>query len=380
VRVGGRVKDLERAIGAIYDTVFDPEHWKEAAVKCARLADSSTLFLQTLDTDTGVVNVLSGHGLEVLGIDAYESHFHKVDIWRNALLAAPRGRIQLYHEMVEQPSYENSEVFNDWVKPGVGYDVYWGMGGTLNLWDQRYLAFLATHRTRTQGAMSEREQGRFQALIPHIQRVLHLRGLFDNETSRAGNLEAMSDACRDAMLVVDRNARLLHANRRALALLSAGHPVLRLRKDGTLEASLPTESQALQRQVRVACSRDREDYAKAAGYLRLTRSNGQRLVATVTPVRANRGALKNECVLIAIRDAWAPRRIEPEKIAMVFDLSRAESRLVAKLFEGHTLRGAAEQLGLSYHTVRTQLANALAKAGFSRQSDLMLRVARLSEE
>jgi DNA-binding CsgD family transcriptional regulator len=55
----------------------------------------------------------------------------------------------------------------------------------------------------------------------------------------------------------------------------------------------------------------------------------------------------------------------------LFALSRAEGRLAALLLEGRSLRQAAEELGVSLNTVRTQLRKLFEKTGSSRQGALI---------
>jgi DNA-binding CsgD family transcriptional regulator len=50
---------------------------------------------------------------------------------------------------------------------------------------------------------------------------------------------------------------------------------------------------------------------------------------------------------------------------------------VATLSWGLDLREAAAELGIRYNTARTQLRSVLEKCSLKRQSELMLRIARL---
>jgi DNA-binding CsgD family transcriptional regulator len=373
------MEDMEGAIKAIYETVFDSDLWNEAAVDCARVANSSTFFLQTLDRESGAVNVLSARGMEALSIEEYEQHFHKIDIWRDGLLAAQPGKIHLYHRIVEQNAYEGSEVFHDWVKPAVGYEIFWGMGGRFELLDRKHLAFLATHRSRKSGPLTRQEQQRFAVLLPHIQRALHFRQLLQTEASRTRRLEAVIEGCTEPLFLVDRGARLIYANSRALALATADQPALRLRRDGKLEAMTPADDLDLRKGVSDACSREQWS-AQTKSCVLLHTSTGKPLMATIAPVPPDRAEAREGCALIVVRDVWSRRHVDPAKISLVFGLTAAEAQLVAKLFEGRSLRLAAVELGVAYNTVRTQLASVLAKTGASRQSELMLYVSRLAEE
>jgi DNA-binding CsgD family transcriptional regulator len=68
----------------------------------------------------------------------------------------------------------------------------------------------------------------------------------------------------------------------------------------------------------------------------------------------------------------APRTLEE-----ALDLSAAEARLVSALSGGGTLVEAAEKLGISPNTAKTQLASAFSKTGTTRQSELISLVSAL---
>lgn len=68
------------------------------------------------------------------------------------------------------------------------------------------------------------------------------------------------------------------------------------------------------------------------------------------------------------------------KVAMfegLFDLTRAEARLLGELSEGGTLPEIAQRLGLSIHTVRTQFRAVADKTGLRRQTELARLLASL---
>ena len=60
-----------------------------------------------------------------------------------------------------------------------------------------------------------------------------------------------------------------------------------------------------------------------------------------------------------------------DRLALERRLTPAETRLARCLASGATLRNAAEQLGVSINTVRSQLRQIFAKTGTSRQAALM---------
>jgi DNA-binding CsgD family transcriptional regulator len=60
-----------------------------------------------------------------------------------------------------------------------------------------------------------------------------------------------------------------------------------------------------------------------------------------------------------------------QALGHLFALSHAEARLAAVLVKGCSLREAAEELGVSLSTVRTQLKKLFEKTGTKRQSALI---------
>jgi len=65
-------------------------------------------------------------------------------------------------------------------------------------------------------------------------------------------------------------------------------------------------------------------------------------------------------------------------LAMLFDLTLAETRLVGRLIAGDDLRDAALSLHVSLHTARTQLKAIFGKTGRRTQAALLTFVTRLS--
>ena len=67
----------------------------------------------------------------------------------------------------------------------------------------------------------------------------------------------------------------------------------------------------------------------------------------------------------------------PELLDGLFDLTRAEARLVCEMAKGGTLPEIAKRLGLSRHTLRAQFRSIATKTGVHRQTDLARLLAAL---
>ncbi len=79
-------------------------------------------------------------------------------------------------------------------------------------------------------------------------------------------------------------------------------------------------------------------------------------------------------VAASLRRRNAP---SPELLDGLFDLTRAEARLVCEMARGGTLPEIAERLGLSRHTLRAQFRSIATKTGVRRQTELAQLLAAL---
>lgn len=82
--------------------------------------------------------------------------------------------------------------------------------------------------------------------------------------------------------------------------------------------------------------------------------------------------------LLALSDLDLAAKPDSTTFAKAFGLSRAEAALASLLGTGLSPRQAAEQLGVTYETARTQLKAIFAKTGVHRQSELVALLTRPS--
>ncbi|MBK8177284.1 MAG: helix-turn-helix transcriptional regulator [Rhodospirillales bacterium] len=75
--------------------------------------------------------------------------------------------------------------------------------------------------------------------------------------------------------------------------------------------------------------------------------------------------------LLFIGDPERPATFDQTRIARLYGLSRAESRVAALLASGYRLEQVAESLGIAYETVRKHLKQIFSKTGTYRQAELV---------
>lgn len=172
-----------------------------------------------------------------------------------------------------------------------------------------------------------------------------------------------------AVCLLDAQARLLFANKTALALLDAGEGLMRT------GAGLTASEMADAVKLRVAI-----DHFIAAGHgggagaaiVNLNRSSGLRpLIVAVVPADTPPRYVEDPTLVLL---AFDPEQDISELLAPVchsYGLSPAESRLVSFLMEGLTVGDAALRMRVKVPTLRTYLKQIFGKTGTCRQSDLI---------
>jgi DNA-binding CsgD family transcriptional regulator len=175
------------------------------------------------------------------------------------------------------------------------------------------------------------------------------------------------DQLAAAVIVADRDARVVVLNRAGEDLLSRGNAISV--RQGRLCAARAFETDKLRALIGAAAVPDKLD--PAIGRM-LVRSGDTDLpyVLTVTRLAPELSGFDRPLAMVL---AIAPRQgtLAAADLAELFGLSPAESRLAVALMAGKKLRDIAIDTGLQTTTLRSQLSAIFKKVGADRQVDLV---------
>jgi DNA-binding CsgD family transcriptional regulator len=79
-------------------------------------------------------------------------------------------------------------------------------------------------------------------------------------------------------------------------------------------------------------------------------------------------------LVMFINELGAEPKPTPQQLKDFHDLTTAQSRVVASLLNGNSIKATAEQLGLSIHTVRSHLRSIYRRLGVENNADLLMHV------
>jgi len=192
---------------------------------------------------------------------------------------------------------------------------------------------------------------------------------------------AALDALALAVLVVDRQARILHANREAADLLDrpdgalVGHHA-----GGGLGARTGDGRSRLHALIQAACD---GRTGVAGGFLQLEGGAADEpgVSVCVSPlVDPEADAEASGRALVVARLLRAQGRIDAQgrievQLRTLYGLTRAEAQVGGALARGGCLAEIAAELGISVTTARTHVARIFLKTGTKQQSQLVALVA-----
>ncbi|HEY1935164.1 MAG TPA: helix-turn-helix transcriptional regulator [Acetobacteraceae bacterium] len=215
-----------------------------------------------------------------------------------------------------------------------------------------------------------------RGLMPHLQRALAIQRRMEHADVTEASAISTLNLLRHAVLLLDEDGRVLHANALAETLLLCGD-VLRA-KHGILYAATAPMTAALHAVLAAAAAR--HDLPMRAGSLRLPKpAGGAPLSLLAMPFQqdAHWSLSRRTAILVCIADPDTAPAVPGRWMMELFGLTGAEARLSIELMAGKELRDIALDSGRSINTVRTLLARVMAKTGAKRQSDLVRLMANL---
>lgn len=352
-----------------YEAASEPGVWPRflQLYNDAISSDATLIQLHDLHRNTSQISVVFGINSPLK--QSYNEHYSKLNVWRNGgrSLYVP-GAVNLDQEQCPRSLLERSEFYNDFLRR-LGADH--SMGAVLAR-RQNQVPTLTALRGGPKGPYGEEERRVAQFLLPYLSRAWALYERL--ELLEAG--ESVLENLPLGIVFLAVSGVMLYANRSADRILHAG--------DGfSLENGKPGSSErTADAQLRKAIAHALSP-AVPPGPVGLTvprRSFRHAYQVVVAPLRARFPQFNGTPVpraVIFINDPDCSRPANLGLLVQLFGLTPKEADIASKLSEAKSIEQAAEEMGITYETARTHLRRIFSKTGVSRQTELVLMMARL---
>lgn len=205
-----------------------------------------------------------------------------------------------------------------------------------------------------------------QLLLPHLSRATQIRQQLAHAFHKQALALVALNELRIGVVLLDASAQPVFLNHEAEILLPAAG--WQVGEAGLVHRRL-VDTQRLRALILAAvhtgCKTDGE-MCCMVGNKRLL----LRIVPLPHPCLTADMHVPGACVAI-FASQTGQLRLPWKRIAAYYSLSPAEAKLAVILAEGESVEDAAEKLGISVHTARTQLKSIFAKTDVRRQSELV---------
>jgi DNA-binding CsgD family transcriptional regulator len=363
-------EDVLRLVGGIYDAALEPPRWPSVLEQLANLLHGTLTAIFVHDFRTHDGGAVWATRWDPHFVRQYTEYYHARNIYVTANPAVVTlGRVLTSEQLCPETAVLRSEIHADWMSP---QDIFWTIGAPV-LQEDSASAIVTSMRPHRAPPFGRDDVALQRLLVPHFQRALQLQRRLQTVEAVGADAMAALERLTIGVILLDERAVPFAMNAAAQRILRSGDG-LAMSREGVL-AVAAADTTRLQRAIRDARAATSE-VTSNGGALRLIRPSGRRpLEILVTPLPAGRIAVGQKAARVAVfvSDPEAEARASDagETLRQLYGLTAGEARLLTCLLDGMDLTGAADVLGRSVHTVRTQTKAILAKTGTSRQADLL---------
>ncbi len=358
-------------IGLSYDAALDETKWPFFLEAFVAAVGGSSALLRSNEILNESASFIASVGYDPAWQAAYCEHFVKGDYYNHLMNQFAPGKIFLSNQL-DQTELRKSEYYNDYLVPQDKVNAL----GTFLLREGNHTLVLGIQRGKRAGAFGEEESWLMTAIIPHLTRAVQVHRKIHTVTAEKERAQGALDLMRMGVILTNRFGTPLYMNRAAELMMSqdVGLGVFH----NKLAAHSASETALLLRMIF-----DAAPSAKGAAVgsdMRITmRDKGDCLHCVVMPVSPEFSAMLNtpigaDCVAVFLSRPGG-LQLSPKRLVTLYKITPAEARLAARLAALRTVEEAADDLGITVSTVRSQLKSVFGKTGTRSQSELLMLLA-----
>ena len=360
-------------VGAIYDAGLDPALWPAALERAAEMLDMVSAAIGLFDGHSRVAYRAHAR-IDEQAVIEYADRYRFIDGVMDAVSRRPAGLAFSDNMVLQKTEIRRSRFYDEWCRPyGLDHAI---QGFAFREYERS--AFVVFGRARRQEAFSPAEVDVVTRLLREVARAcrvqIHLQAAQVTNESTAAALDRMPQA----VMLLDAQARVLHANQAATTLLQEGG-VLDAGPLG-LRARHPEQTKMLRRLVARASGSGLD---QAGGTMLLSQPDGEgKLVAHVVPYRGVEVTWISVTRPTAVVIVAASRRRDAARVEhalqALFGLTPAEAKVAHLIAGGAGVEAVAVALRVAPATVRTHLVRVYQKTVTGRQAELAQLVGQIA--
>lgn len=292
--------------------------------------------------------------------DVYRTMQYRDDPFRDMPFDVPCALA----DVISAEALHESSFYREMLEPDGTTDIL-----ALNVCTGSHPAILRLSRRQPLNPFGLLEKSLLTRLLPHLASAFRLheqrRRLLLERSAHLGALDQLAFG----LVIIDENGMIVRVNETAQRLLERSR-LLRI-EDGRLHGSTAATGGAELADAIATMHHAGEDERQ---FVRLVDPKAgeyiQMLLRPIAPPEL-RSPQAPAGVAVFLNDEVRNRDIYLGRFGQLYGLSPAEVALIDELLQGSAIAVAAEKLGISEHTARTQLRSVFTKTQVHRQSELI---------
>ena len=347
----------------IYSAAIDDDLFRQLPMLLAQQMKARSAVLHWHDP-SGTWGELADNGyFKPEHMLAYDANFSNLDIWSQAVGAsAVANRPWRLDDLVPASAYEQSRIYNDWIR-AMGDDTFYAAGAVLlDSWGR---AEVGLHRGRADEPFSDLVLHTLESDLKHLRLMLGIRAKLSASERNSRTRSQTLDLIPMGVLGVGRSGNVTYTNAAADQILRKGRG-LRL-SAGNLRVQLYADQVKLDAAI---ASANRPDKPRG-GAIALRGERAVEYLLSIAPLAV--GGMERQAVIF-ITTSTSDEVATAPILRQLFDLTEGEAFLASRLAGGASLQEIAQRKGVSVSTLRTQLKAVSQKLGCRRQAEIVALV------
>lgn len=358
---------LTDIVSGFYDASMALQSWSDVLgkVKSAVHADICAIASHDFATKSGCFD--QAVGLDPTYHSAYADLYSADNPWLHdrERFAAP-GALWTSQELLPDAELIETDFYRYWLRP---QNVFHHLFGVIECTNDR-VTYIVVGRSYPKGAFWLDHAAMLSRLLPSLAHALRAGRHHHHERRLRKIAFETIDTLPIGVVLISQRGVVAAANRFARDIID--HEDVLFVGSGALGLKLPAGRVRLRDYLSARTSTPRDPTGDLL-CLSIPRE-GRRpltLLATSLPGTGDPSDDDAPSAVIFIGDPERPVEIDPRMLIRVYGLSRAEARVAALLATGARLDKVAEDLGLTYETVRKHLKKIFTKTSTERQAELL---------
>jgi DNA-binding CsgD family transcriptional regulator len=364
--------EIVELIGAIYDAVIDPNKWYEALdrVRVHFQLANVMMALHDMRSKTASLSVLVNIPDEwaaAMAQPEYNAELMRLLGGQERIAALPLEEPVNTLGVTDQKTMATNRYYTDLAQPNGLIDSI----AILLTRDRFRVGSIGFGRHRDAGPITPDVLAGLRIVAPHFRRAALIGGILQEKRQRRRMFEAVVNAVRTGVVLVDANANIVHANPAARHVMANGDPLAD--RSGRLRVNGEVVQGGLNAAI-VAAGEGDAALGRRGIAIPGTRADGEPFVVHVMPLtdRSARSEVPGEAVAAVF---IAERGEDPQHVldaaTVLYNLTPAEARIFELILEGRDSEQIGQQLSISPNTLKSHTRNLLEKTGQQRRTGLV---------